>query len=176
MNIENFRQRIGLVIATAYIWLSALPLGMMVNQYGVVKNVSAEQHSQISEIEQIDAVYLTCLGYESVDEPKNVVTRSVQTSNTFVVSAYCGENYPHICNNGDASVTATGTTPTAGRTIAVDPSVIPYGSEVIIDGHTYIAEDCGGAIKGNRIDLFFSTHEEALAWGKKTKEVIIIKN
>lgn len=173
MSIETFRQRVGLVITAAYIWLSALPLGMLINQYGVVKNVSAEQHYQTPAMESIDAVYLTCLGYESVDEPKNVVTRSVQTSNTFVISAYCGENYPHICNNGDSSTTATGTTPTAGRTIAVDPNVIPYGSEVIIDGHSYIAEDCGGAIKGNRIDLFFSTHEEALSWGKKTKEVII---
>ena len=37
---------------------------------------------------------------------------------------------------------------------AVDPSVIPYGTEVLIDGHVYIAEDCGGAVKGNVIDIF----------------------
>ena len=91
----------------------------------------------------------------------------------FVTTAYCAENYPHICNNGNASTTSTGTKPTPGRTIAVDPNVIPYGAEVIIDGHTYIAEDCGGAIKGNRIDILFATHDEALSWGKRTKEVII---
>ena len=81
------------------------------------------------------------------------------------ITAYCRENYPHICNNGDSSQTATGTVPLAGRTVAVDPKVIPYGSEVIINGHTYIAEDCGGAIKGNRIDILFDTHQEALEFG-----------
>lgn len=81
------------------------------------------------------------------------------------ITAYCTENYPHICNDGDSSKTATGTTPTPGRTIAVDPSVIPYGSEVIINGQSFIAEDCGGAIKGNRIDICFATHQEALEFG-----------
>lgn len=50
--------------------------------------------------------------------------------------------------------TSTGAIATEGRTIAVDPSVIPYGTEVLIDGHVYIAEDCGGAVKGNVIDIF----------------------
>lgn len=90
------------------------------------------------------------------------------------LSAYCRENYPHICNNGDSSTTATGTTPTAGRTVAVDPKVIPYGSEVIINGHTYIAEDCGGAIKGNRVDILFATHKEALNFGIRYAEVSYI--
>ena len=58
-----------------------------------------------------------------------------------------------------------------GRTIATDPSVIPAGSKVVIDGHTYIAEDTGGGIKGNRIDIYFDTHQEALNWGVQTKEV-----
>lgn len=92
------------------------------------------------------------------------------------LTAYCKENYPHICNNGDSSRTATGTTPTANRTVAVDPSVIPYGSKVIIDGYTYtyIAEDCGGAIKGNRVDILFDTHREALEFGVQYAEVSYI--
>lgn len=52
------------------------------------------------------------------------------------------------------AMTATGVIAQGGRTIAVDPSVIPYGSEIMIDGHIYIAEDCGGAVKGNVIDIF----------------------
>lgn len=82
-----------------------------------------------------------------------------------MLSAYCAEDYTHICNDGDATNTATSTVPTPGRTIAVDPTVIPYGSEVVIYGHTYIAEDTGGAIKGNRIDILFETHQEALEFG-----------
>ena len=99
------------------------------------------------------------------------------TTKTIIVtvSAYCKENYPHICNNGDSTYTATGTIATPGRTIAVDPSVIPYGSCVEIDGIGFrIAEDCGGAIKGNRIDILFETHQEALDFGRQTKQVTIL--
>ena len=93
----------------------------------------------------------------------------------FVITAYCCENYPHICNDGEAIYTATGTIATAGQTIAVAPSVIPYGTRVEIEGvGVRIAEDCGGAIKGNRIDLLFATHEEALEWGKQKKKVKIL--
>lgn len=91
------------------------------------------------------------------------------------LTAYCKENYPHICNDGDSTKTSTGATPTVGRTVAVDPTVIPYGSEVIINGHSYIAEDCGGAVKGNRIDILFATHQEALNFGIQYAEVKYIK-
>ena len=94
---------------------------------------------------------------------------------TFKTSAYCGESYHHICNDGNASKTATGTTPTAGRTIAVDPRKIPYGSQVKINDTIYIAEDCGGAIVDNRVDIFFNTHQEALAFGIRYTEVFILK-
>lgn len=67
------------------------------------------------------------------------------------------------------------TTPTAGRTVAVDPKFIPYGTMLEIEGvGVRIAEDCGGAIKGNRIDLLFDTHEEALKFGIQTKQVTIL--
>ena len=93
----------------------------------------------------------------------------------FTLTAYCGENYPHICNDGDSSQTATGTTPVEGRTIAVDPDVIPYGSTVIINGHEYIAEDCGGDIQEKRIDIFFDSHETASDFGIQKADVYILK-
>lgn len=68
---------------------------------------------------------------------------------------YIGEfkiTYYWLSENGRS--TSTGAIATEGRTIAVDPNVIPYGSEVLINGHVYIAEDCGGAVKGNVIDIF----------------------
>lgn len=52
------------------------------------------------------------------------------------------------------SLTSTGAIAEEGRTIAVDPSIIPYGSIVLINGNEYVAQDCGGAIKGNKIDIF----------------------
>ena len=51
-------------------------------------------------------------------------------------------------------LTSTGAIAEEERTIAVDPSIIPYGSIVLINGKEYVAQDCGGAIKGNKIDIF----------------------
>ena len=68
---------------------------------------------------------------------------------------------------------ASGNELKSGYSIAVDPSVIPYGTEVIIDGVTYRADDCGGAIKGNRIDVYFDTHEEALEFCVKYADVFM---
>lgn len=85
-----------------------------------------------------------------------------------MVTYYCTEKYPHICNAGPPYKTALGTTPTPGRTIAVDPNIIPLGTHVLIDGHEYVAEDTGGAIDGLRVDIVVKTHEEALAKGKRT--------
>lgn len=73
--------------------------------------------------------------------------------------------------------TSTGITPKEGRTIAVDPSIIPYGSILYIQGYGYfIAEDCGGAIKGNRIDIFTNSHEYAIEQGKKIAQVWVLGN
>ena len=91
----------------------------------------------------------------------------------FTLTAYC----PCLaCCGKTDGITATGTTATEGRTIAVDPAVIPYGSTITIyfaDGtvHTYIAEDCGGAIKENRIDVFFDNHQTAREFGARTAYV-----
>lgn len=68
-------------------------------------------------------------------------------------------------------LTASGARAEAGKTIAVDPEVIPLGSTVIINGQEYIAQDTGGAIQGQRIDIYCSSHEEALNLGVITAEV-----
>ncbi|MDO4978638.1 MAG: 3D domain-containing protein [Candidatus Saccharibacteria bacterium] len=84
----------------------------------------------------------------------------------FKTTYYCCERYRHICGTGNG-ITATGTEVTPGRTIAVDPKVIPLGSTVLVDFgdgdvRTYVAEDTGGLIKGNHIDIAVATHHEAL--------------
>lgn len=85
------------------------------------------------------------------------------------ITHYCAEQYPHICGTGDG-LTATGTKVTPYVSCAVDPRYIPYGSTVMVDFgdgdlHYYVADDCGGAIKGNHVDLCVSSHSEALALG-----------
>ena len=112
---------------------------------------------------------------ETTTEPTTATETTTQAAESkkeclgcFEISAYCPCD---LCSEGYGRQTATGATATAGRTIAVDPSVIPYGTEVEINGHTYIAEDCGGDIKGNRIDIFFDTHSETLDWGVRSCNV-----
>lgn len=76
--------------------------------------------------------------------------------------------------------TASGAIAQEGRTIAVDPDLIPYGTEVVVrysdgDEAVYIAEDCGSAIQGNRIDVYMESHEAALLEGIKAAKVCIVK-
>ena len=99
---------------------------------------------------------------------------SVQTMN---VNATGGKEiyvsstaYTASCN-GCSGVTATGlnlkNNPDA-KVIAVDPSIIPLGSKVYVDGYGYaVAADKGGAIKGHKIDVFFSSTSDAYRWGVK---------
>jgi len=59
--------------------------------------------------------------------------------------------------------------------VAVDPNVIPMGTKLYVEGYgEAIAADQGGAIKGNRIDLFFDSRQEAMNWGIRTVEVTIL--
>lgn len=59
--------------------------------------------------------------------------------------------------------------------IAVDPNVIPLGTKLYVEGYGHgLASDTGGAIKGNRLDLCFSNHDEALRWGIQTVKVTIL--
>ena len=77
--------------------------------------------------------------------------------------------------SGDTS-TSLMTTPKWG-VIAVDPSVIPYGSKVYIPTFkkVFVAEDCGGAIKGNRIDIFMNSEREAREWGVRKIKIQIMQ-
>lgn len=67
--------------------------------------------------------------------------------------------------------------PVVGRTVAVDPSVIPFGTTIEIDGFGIrYAEDTGGAIQGNKIDVFVETTAEAYQFGRqKNVDVWIVK-
>jgi uncharacterized protein YabE (DUF348 family) len=90
-----------------------------------------------------------------------------------VATAYCP--CTKCCGPNAKGLTRTGI-PAERGVIAVDPRVIPLGSRVYVDGYGFaVAGDTGGAIKGNRVDLCFSTHEEALRWGRKQVKVYVIE-
>lgn len=75
-------------------------------------------------------------------------------------------------------ITKSGTRAREGRTIAVDPKVIPLGSQIKIpklSPYTYIAEDIGGKIKGNRIDIYMENLEDAIQWGVRPLKILVKK-
>lgn len=97
-------------------------------------------------------------------------SKQLKSLGIFTITAYCP---CRSCSGKWGRKTATGKTARANHTVAVDPKKIPHGTVLIIDGKEYVAEDCGGAIKGNKIDIFFDTHKETLQWGKRKKEVFV---
>ena len=90
------------------------------------------------------------------------------------VTFYCNEKYQHICGTGHG-IAYDGTRALAWATCAVDPSIIPLGSTVMVDlgdGYglrTLVANDTG--VKGNHIDICVPTHDEALRLGIQTSTV-----
>ncbi len=110
-----------------------------------------------------DSTGWVCDDYVSTSSEKT----SLSTSKTLNVKAYA--------YTGDG-ITATGTVPKYG-TIAVDPSVIPYGTKVYIKelDKVFTAEDCGGAIKGNTIDIFMPTEKNCNDWGIRNITIEILK-
>jgi 3D (Asp-Asp-Asp) domain-containing protein len=107
---------------------------------------------------------------EEIEETEELEETEPQSIGTFKLTAYCA--CPLCCGEWSDGITYMGTTATAGRTIAVDPTIIPLGSTVYINGEEYIAEDIGGAIKGHRIDIFHPTHIDALEFGVQYAEVL----
>lgn len=148
------------------------------------EDIKKESEKNIEEVTEIDD------NFEVVSEEVEIVAEEMEVTQEeieekieeldkaglvslgeFCLTAYCA--CTQCCGAGATGTTASGTTVTANRTIAVDTNVIPFGTEVIINGNTYIAEDTGGAINGNRIDIYFDSHQDALNFGVQYAEVFI---
>ena len=105
-------------------------------------------------------------------ENTKVERREQSIETIYTITAYCP--CQKCCGKTDG-ITASGVKAVEGVTIATDKS-IPFGTKIYIDGvGERIVQDRGGAIKGNRIDLYFDSHEEALQFGKQKRKVVILK-
>ncbi|AJA41414.1 hypothetical protein AXJ14_gp095 [Geobacillus virus E3] len=95
-----------------------------------------------------------------------------------VVTAYSPyeESTGKSPDDPDFKVTASGTIATQGRTIAMDKR-FPFGTLVKIEGfdNIFVVQDRGGKIKGNRVDVYFDSVEEAIKFGKQKRKIYIIK-
>lgn len=91
----------------------------------------------------------------------------------FRITHYCPCSI--CCGPWADGITSTGITAVTNHTIAVDPTQIPYGTQVVINGQVYVAEDCGGAIKKNCIDVYVASHAEGESKGVYYTEVYAIQ-
>ncbi|HYE17233.1 MAG TPA: 3D domain-containing protein [Tepidisphaeraceae bacterium] len=94
------------------------------------------------------------------------------------VTAYCP--CTKCCGPKAQGITANGqhVSYNDGKFVAADTDVLPFGTRLLIPGyHADAVEviDRGGAIKGNKLDVFFPTHEAALEWGRRQVDVIVVE-
>lgn len=100
---------------------------------------------------------------------KSRTSTTVINGETYKVTAYCSCSK---CCGKTTGRTASGTKATAGRTAAA-PAKFAFGTKLNIGGKIYTVEDRGGAIKGNRIDIYVNSHSAALQWGVKYLPVTV---
>lgn len=169
---NKFMREYGFFVVTTVVVGVVFAVGFVFGRYGkaapsleVIEQVQYQSEAPPEKVESTEPV-------EDTETVEDTEERPQYYEMTVNATAYCP---CESCSEGYGRMTATGVYAEAGRTIAVDPTVIPYGSEVIINGHTYIAEDCGGAIKGNDVDIFFDTHEEVSEFGRQTLTAYVLK-
>ena len=132
------------------------------------------EKSVISEVVVQEPVDKIVQVQKKVTSRSSTLPRTSSTSTTggtvYKITAYCP--CAKCCGKTNGR-TASGTTATAGRTVAAS-SKFAFGTKLNIGGHVYTVEDRGGAINGNKIDIFVNTHAEALQWGVRYLNVSVV--
>lgn len=114
----------------------------------------------VNKIVQVNKVVTSRSGTTSRSTPSTTVSSNAN-GQIYKITAYC--SCAKCCGKTNG-ITAMGTRATAGRTVAAS-SKFAFGTKLNINGHIYTVEDRGGAINGNKIDIYVNSHAEALAWG-----------
>lgn len=124
-----------------------------------------QANDTVKEVKSASTVSDATTNESSNSQAETSSNDSNGTSMSIEATAYAGD-----------TITSTGTTPKWG-TIAVDPTVIPYGTKVYIPKFdmVFTAEDCGSAIKGKRIDIFMNSEAECVKFGRQNMEIKILK-
>lgn len=141
----------------------------------VVEVVATEEPQSVEDIVEENVENASDYVEEPAEETSDEGTDGMVYLGNFKITSYCGGS---CCNGKWAGTTSTGVAPSEGRTIAVAPSVIPYGSTVYIDGVGYrVAEDTGGFANRNsyQIDLYMDSHSTANNWGVQYRDVWIVE-
>lgn len=141
--------------------------------------VEVEEYSSFAEVEserlirpkQPEVVIVE----ESTEEESESEIDDLRPIGQFKVTAYCScekccGKWANTRPNGIV-YGASGEELVPYYSIAVDTDIIPYGKSVFIDEIEYVAHDCGGAVKGNCIDIYMDSHEAAVEFGVKNMMV-----
>lgn len=148
-----------------------------INEYNDNKyfeDVACINHSCVDEPEKDQ----TNIFLEKTEEPEKTVLGEFRLTAYCSCEKCCGKwaiNRPVDEQGEEIVVGSTGERLCQGVSVAVDPSVIPYGSKIEINGHEYKAQDCGYGIDGNEIDIYFDNHADALDFGVQYSEVVLIE-
>lgn len=161
------RLRVGSFYFVFFI-LMALTIGLIIGQISFNKAVDYRLHQLETQVSPVVIEPEVEATEEEVS--RGSVERDLVSLGMFNISYYCK---CELCTGKSDGITATGTIVEEGRTIAVDPDVIPLGTQVMIDGLLYTAEDVGSAIQGNRIDIYVDRHAYAIQCGRHQAEVFI---
>lgn len=139
--------------------------------------IATETFTEVIEIQtQQETECVTEIQTETETEPQTELI----SLGIFTVTAYCscekccGEwaNKRPLDENGNPIVYgASGEQLVSDYSIAVDLDLIPYGETIYINDMPYVAHDKGSAIQGKKIDIYMSSHQKALEWGRQTMEV-----
>lgn len=156
------------------VFLSGAIVGAMIVAIVNAMNAQAVCDVKVQQSAVPQSKYLT------LAQPEKVVW------DEYIATAYCSckkccasyaENRPVDDDGNEIVYTASGERAVQGITIAADWSVLPAGTVVEIDGYgEFTVHDKGGNITGNKIDIYFESHQEALEWGVKTVKLRVIEN
>lgn len=136
-----------------------------------LNNVNVRLSIQKKRLREEIALLKSCHNNSTQFDIKHTPQRQYFYTKVMNISAYCPCEL--CCGKYADGVTATGKNAYT-KGVAVDPNVIPLGTKIYIPGYgTVVADDVGGAIKGDKLDVRFPTHREALEWGRKHKEVTV---
>ena len=127
--------------------------------------------SEVVIKEPVDKIVQVQKKQTSRSSAPRTTTASATGGKTYKITAYCS---CAKCCGKTTGRTASGTKATAGRTVAA-PSNFAFGTKLNIGGHIYTVEDRGGAIKGNKIDIYMNSHQAALQWGVRYLTVSVVE-
>ena len=141
------------------------------NDVEIEKTVISEKviTEPVNKIVQVSKVVTT----RSSTLPRTTTTSTTTASASgavYKITAYCPCSK---CCGKATGRTASGTKATAGRTVAASGK-FAFGTKLNIGGHVYTVEDRGGAVNGNKIDIFVNSHAEALQWGVRYLPVSVV--